>query len=137
MKLRPVGPHDWQFLYDLLAERPEHANISHTVMPTLAEHIGFLRSQPYAAWYIVETVSQERTHQPAGAIYLTHQAEIGIHIARDYQRRGLAVQAITELMRLHPKPRFLANISPQNATSLKMFNKLGFNLCQHTLELKA
>ncbi len=130
MRLRPVGLHDWQFLYDLLKERPEHANISHREMPSVSDHIAFLRSNPYAAWYILE-----QDNKPIGSAYLSHNNEIGIAIKSEYQRQGLAKTAIEELMRQHPKPRYLANISPLNAESTKLFMQLGFNHIQNTFEM--
>lgn len=100
-------------------------------MPSIAEHVGFLRSNPYAAWYIIEL-----DHQPAGAIYLTHQDEIGIHVQSGFRGKGIGRHAITELMRQHPKPRYLANIAPLNAKSQAMFMKMGFNIIQYTYELR-
>jgi len=98
-------------------------------MPSIAEHVAFLRSIPYAAWYIVE-----HDHKPAGSIYLSKQDEIGIAIHSGFQRLGLAKQAIEELMRQHPRPRYLANIAPLNHMSQKLFAELGFNLIQQTFE---
>lgn len=98
-------------------------------MPTIAEHIAFLRSNPYQAWYIIE-----QDHKPIGSCYLSKADEIGIAIARDQQGKGYARQAIEELMRIHPKPRYLANIAPHNMPSHKMFMELGFNLIQLTYE---
>jgi RimJ/RimL family protein N-acetyltransferase len=132
ISLRPIDHHDWQFLYDLLAERPKEANISHQSMPSLEAHISFITSNPYQSWYIIEN-----EHSRLGSIYLTNQDEIGIFILKSNQNQGIAPKAIELLMQAHPKPRYLANIAPQNANSMKLFNKLGFNLCQHTLELKA
>ena len=116
LKLRQVGQHDWQFLYDLLAERPKIANISHQDMPSLAEHTAFVRAHPYYAWYIIE-----HDHESAGACYLTKQDEIGIQVSKAKQEHGIGSWAIDEIMRLHPKPRYLANIAPNNWRSHNMF----------------
>jgi RimJ/RimL family protein N-acetyltransferase len=98
-------------------------------MPDLATHIAFVRSQPYAAWYIIE-----QNHKPAGAIYLTHNDEIGIHITKAHQKQGLATEAIQLLMKEHPRPSYKANIAPMNNISAKLFMGLGFELIQNTFE---
>lgn len=135
-RLRPVGLHDWQFLYDLLAERPAHANISHRSMPDIGAHIGFVRSNPYQAWYIIEQQDSQARIWNTGSIYLTHNDEIGIHIHQDHHGQGIAKAAIQELIRQHPKPSYKANIAPLNNISQKMFMELGFNLIQYTYELR-
>ena len=119
-------------LYRLLEEREPHQNISHKRMPTWREHEDFVMSVPYAAWYLC--VEDE----PVGAVYLSKQREVGIGILRQFQGRGHAEAAVTELMRLHPRGRFLANINPANEASIALFRKLGFGgPIQVTLELDA
>ena len=126
------------FLYDLLAERDPVANISHREMPSFEAHRNFVESHPYQAWYVIHA-----DDEPIGAVYLTkpggpYQAgnEIGISISKVHQGHGYGKQAVYLLMRMHPAKRFLANIAPGNARSLAMFEKLGFELIQHTFAKK-
>ena len=140
MNLRHVTPHDWQFLYDLLAERPEQANISHKQMPDIAMHVAFIKSNPYTAWYIIELEQTHQEHmviQSAGAIYLSKQDEIGIAIKQEHQGKHIAKQAIEQLMQKHKRPRYLANIAPLNSKSHKLFMELNFRPIQSTFELRA
>ncbi len=132
MKLIDVYRHDnaASLLYSLLEQREPHQNISHKFMPTFAEHVAFMRSAPYVAWYLILTEIGDVT----GTVYLSKQDEIGVHLFRGFQKKGLGLQAVTEIMRLHPRRRFLANINPDNAPSLRMFEKLGFRQIQVTLE---
>lgn len=109
------------FLYALLAEREPHECISHRQMPTFAEHVAFVRSVPYPAWYLLEQGGER-----VGAAYLTLQREIGVAIAKEFRGRGLATRALSALMRQHKGGRFLANINPANATSIALFRKHGF-----------
>ena len=37
---------DYRFLYELLTQRRQAANISHKKMPTYEEHVKFVRSRP-------------------------------------------------------------------------------------------
>lgn len=105
-------------------------------MPDIGQHIGFLRSNPYAAWYIIEVPDQHEQPKPAGSIYLTHNNEIGIQIAKPYQRQGIAKQAIQTLIQLNPRPSYKANIAPNNYASQQMFMNMGFALIQNTYEMK-
>lgn len=141
MKLIPVDPNNGQhvrLLYDLLAERPPEANISHRAMPLLTEHAAFVLSKPYHAWYILETGGVM-----VGSIYLTDRNEIGVAILQAHQRHGLARQAILMLVTIGPLPpissvrhgAFLANINPANARSIKLFEGLGFQHIQNTYRL--
>lgn len=131
-----------QYLYQLLAEREPHMNISHKTMPTPEEHERFVRSDPYKAWYLITRVEDETLHdaieRPAeyvGAIYLTHNNEIGLQIERNYQGYGHGTDALDLLMDRHEGP-FLANINPLNSDSIKFFRKHGFKLIQETYKLE-
>lgn len=107
-------------LYQLLAEREPQESISHRSMPAWLDHVEFVKRRPYAAWYVVEADC------PVGACYLTRAGEIGIGILRECRGKGYAKAAITELMRLHPRGEYLANINPHNLVSLKLFESIGF-----------
>lgn len=125
IRLMHVEENDFRFLYQLLKERPEIANISHNRMPMYKEHVAFVRSCPYAAWYIIWSYESR-----LGSIYLTRQNEIGVFITGKYKRHGFASWALKEIMRLHPRPMYVANVSPKNEPSLKFFKKLGWKPVQ-------
>lgn len=127
-------------LYQLLAERPPEANISHSKMPTFEEHTAFVRSRPYRAWYII----CDHAFKPLGAIYATQHNELGIFILCEHQNRGHATMAIRVLKdQLEPLPaipgkrrgRYLANVSPHNRLSKKLFEKLGGRIVSLTYEI--
>lgn len=117
-------------LYDLLKERTKAQSISHQVMPTLHEHIDFVRSMPYEAWYLI---CQYPGSAPVGSIYLTRLREVGIFIFRAHQHNGYATAALDLLRAQHPG-RMLANVSPANAPSLAFFRNHG-KVIQITYEL--
>jgi RimJ/RimL family protein N-acetyltransferase len=119
-------------LFRLLAEREPHQNISHRAMPTWEEHVEFVLRHPYAAWYLVEVDGY-----PRGSVYLTKQREIGVGILKGQRGHRYGLDAVAELMRLHPG-RFVANIAPGNDASLNLFRRLGFGgPIQVTLERPA
>lgn len=107
-------------LFQLLRERQPHESISHRKMPTFDEHCAFVASRPYLAWYLTEVDGYTR-----GAVYLSKQREVGVAIQKAQRGHGYGLDAVGELMRLHPG-RFLANINPANAASIALFRKLGF-----------
>lgn len=119
------------FLYVLLEQRDPSESISHKRMPTIEEHVAFVSSRPYAAWYLldVEHVGY------VGAIYLTRQREIGVWVHKDQRGLGYAKQAIAILMLWHPG-RFLANVAPGNLTSRRLFDGIGFKHIQNTFLLE-
>lgn len=117
------------YLYDLLKQRQPGESISHKEMPIFSDHCLFLWSRPYLAWYLVEIDGVG----VVGAVYLTHQREIGVWIHTSHRRAGYARAAVLELMAQH-QGKFLANIAPMNAASAAMFQGLGFGLIQHTYE---
>jgi RimJ/RimL family protein N-acetyltransferase len=116
-------------LYALLKERQPHQNINHKHMPTWDEHVAFVQSKPYSAWYLIE-------HNDAivGSSCLTATNEIGVFIFSAFQGRFLGPAAVTLLMEKHPATRFLANINPANQSSITIFEKLGFRHIQNTYE---
>jgi RimJ/RimL family protein N-acetyltransferase len=118
-------------LYRLLEQRTAAESISHQAMPSLREHADFVRSRPYEAWYVIHD-----PEDPAGAVYLTRNDEIGIFILRAHRRNGISRRTVKALMEKHPGARYLANINPDNAASIGLFEGLGFRHIQNTYELR-
>jgi RimJ/RimL family protein N-acetyltransferase len=116
-------------LHQLLEERDESANISHKAMPSWDDHVRFVESKPYQAWYFI--VDHGAT---VGACYLSRQDEIGVAVFKEYQGKNYGPWAIEALMLNHGKRRYLANVSPRNERSLEVFRNLGFKPIQITHE---
>jgi RimJ/RimL family protein N-acetyltransferase len=130
LKLKSVTKADCPFLYDLLAKRDNHVNISHRKMPTYDEHVKFVMSKPYSKWYIIKFKNRR-----VGSIYLSKQNEIGIFIKNGMQGKGIGKKAMQLLMKKNPRTRYLANVNPKNIKSIDFFKKNGFRLIQYTYEL--
>lgn len=116
-------------LWDLLVTREPHVNISHKVMPTWQQHIAFIESKPYEAWYLIDD-----GYFFTGAIYLSRQREVGLFLLPEHRGEGLGKAALAELRKLHPG-RLLANASVRNLDSIAFFHKQGFTLLSVTMEL--
>ena len=128
--LKLVSKSDYRFLYDLLKERNSKINISHKRMPTWEEHVRFVKSKPYSKWYIIYNKDEK-----IGSIYLSKQSEIGIHLLKKYEKESIHLESIKKLMLLNSKIKFRANVSPKNKNYIMLFEKLGFEMVQHTYEL--
>lgn len=116
-----IGAHA-PFLYKLLGQRKSWQNISHSKMPLMADHIRFVQSTPYFKWWII--VSDDIK---IGHMYLTRQYEIGLFIDKEYQGHGYGSLALKTLLQMRARPVY-ANINPDNAQSIKFFQKHGFKL---------
>ena len=119
-------------LLALLKERKESVNISHRRMPTLQKHRKFIFSKPYKTWDLIL-----RGREIVGAVYLTHQSEIGLFIFKKFRGNGFGKKALALLMKKYAgSKRFLANINPRNRRSIRFFEQLGFRHIQNTYELR-
>jgi hypothetical protein len=130
ISLRSVNSSDFQFLYDLLKQRQSNENISHKKMPTLTQHIKFVKSKPYFKWYIILDDKSR-----LGSIYLSKQNEVGIFIDKNSRKIGIGNKSLELLIQKNPRNRYLANINPKNKKSIKFFTKNKFKLIQYTYEL--
>ncbi len=134
IELKLVIFEDAPFLYRLLRERDQVANISHKRMPPYGMHEGFVRTWPsqYEAWY---TICEDGVY--IGSIYITWRGEIGLFLLKGNQGKGYGVVALGMLKKKHPKARYLANIAPKNEGSARFFEREGFKMIQRTYELGA
>ena len=71
--------------------------------------------------YIV-LVNKER----AGFIHITKNGEIGYYLTEKYQNKGIATNAVKEMLRLHPLGRYFATINIKNVRSNNLVKRLGF-----------
>ena len=131
IKLKEVSKSDIKFLYQHLKERDPITRISHKKMPTFAQHEKFVLSNPYTKWYVII-----QKNKKIGSIYLTEMDEIGLFLKKDVQGKGLGQKSLELLMKLNPRNRYLANVSPKNKKSTQFFKKNKFILIQHTYELE-
>ena len=150
MKLVPVDPTNKahvRFLWRLLRTRPAIARVSHDGKTTWKEHKEFVEWHPYLDWSLIEVGktgywwNRRRWSRFAGACFISLPAErsvvgdeLHVELLPKYQGRGLAEQALRGMMKRHPRRRYIANVAPTNIASLLFFDRMGFRLCQYTLE---
>src|SRR5690348_1174286 len=90
IELHLVREYDYDFLYNLLLERDgdKTINISNIVTPTFENHVKFVDSKPYFAWYIIY-----ENDIRVGSIYLNHDDSFGYFILKKFQNRGIGQKA--------------------------------------------
>lgn len=124
--VKECQPDAVEVLWDLLLERPDYANISHDGKPDRNRHVSFVLAHPYREWCLIMAEADGPadftiTQRWVGAVYITHQNEIGIAILKRYQRQGYARQAIDLMMQRHPRDHYLANVAPANHPSHRLW----------------
>src|SRR3972149_10260153 len=113
-------------LYDLLKERTPEQSISHKELPSFTDHVKFVNSRPYQAWYFIQAGDMY-----VGACYLTRQREVGGFIFNDFAGHKYGLNSIKLLMEQHPG-KLLANVNPKNEPSIKLWGSLDFKHIQNT-----
>ena len=130
IKLKQVTKNDILFLYDLLKNKKPNAGISHKKMPSYDEHVEFVMSKPYTNWYIIECDKKN-----VGSTYLSKLDEIGISINNHYEYEKIVEPALKLLMKLNPRKRYLANVSPKDVKSQEFLLKSGFTGLEYIYEM--
>ena len=121
-------PEAAEILWRLLSEREAYQSISHKRMPTWIAHRAFVEARPYLHWYLIDC------GDIVGSVYLTDKREIGIAILRGFRGNGYGRLAVLQILEKHPGPA-IANINPNNRSSIDMFRDLGFQHTAVTYEL--
>ncbi len=129
------------FLFRMIKQRMEEPNVNiSATMPTWEEHLQFIASHPYRAWYLIEWDNATF----AGYVSATKRNEIGVVLLREYRGMGIGTKAVEAIMRmLRPLPSipserrgtWLANVNPENKASRALFDRLGGKVIQVTYEL--
>ena len=130
IKLNQVTKNHMLFLYELLKNKDPNSNISHKKMPSYDEHVKFVMSEPYTIWYIIECDKKN-----AGAIYLSKQDEIGMSCNNHYEDEKIVEPALKLLMKLNPRKRYLARVSPKDVKSQEFLLKNGFTGLEYIYEM--
>ena len=131
IKLKQVTKNDILFLYEILKNKNPNASISHKKMPSYDEHVEFVMSKPYTNWYIIECDKKN-----VGSTYLSKLDEIGISINEGYEFDQIAKTALKLLIKLNPRKRYLANVSPKDIRLQEFFLKSGFTGFENVYEMK-
>jgi len=106
-----------KFMYEMLYERDDTVSISFE-MPTYEEHVNFVINHPYEAWYIIYD-----DDTPVGNIYLAKDDSWGQFIKKEHIGKGYGPESIKQLMKLHPRKYYYANVNPNNEHAIYNLKK--------------
>ena len=123
VKLKEVTEDNAEFLYEMLKERDSTVNVTHQKLPLFNEHLEFIKSKPYDAWYIIEIESKQ-----VGHIYIDNENRIGWFIKREFKGFGFVIPAFEELKILHIRKNYLGKVNPNNFEAQNLLTKLKFVL---------
>lgn len=129
---RRIDESDYGWLYYILANRPEHVNISHTTLPSYSDHCAYWDNKRNQ-WEVYMAVTPD---ERVGYYYVTCAGEIGIFVDPKYQQHGVGTAMLAHIIETHPVTRLLANVAPRNAASKHLFRSNGFRKVQETYELR-
>tara|TARA_B110000467_G_C18268695_1_gene450974 strand:+ start:294 stop:719 length:426 start_codon:yes stop_codon:yes gene_type:complete len=130
IEFKVVKALDNKFLYKLLKERELINNISHKKMPTFSQHVKFVKSKPYAKWYIIY-----KNKKKCGTIYLSKLNEIGLQLKKEEFNQKIEADILKIIIKKNPRARYLVNVNPKNKRKIDFFKKNGFKLIQFTYEM--
>jgi len=123
VKLKEVTEDNAEFLYEMLKERDSTVNVTHQKLPLFNEHLEFIKSKPYDAWYIIEIESKH-----VGHIYIDNENRIGWFIKREFKGFGFVIPAFEELKILHKRKNYLGKVNTNNFEAQNLLTKLKFVL---------
>ena len=123
VKLKEVTEDNAEFLYEMLKERDSTVNVTHQKLPLFNEHLEFIKSKPYDAWYIIEIESKQ-----VGHIYIDNENRIGWFIKIEFKEFGFVIPAFEELKILHKRKNYFGKVNPNNFEAQNLLTKLKFVL---------
>lgn len=112
---------DHQFIYKLVEEYLR-TNFSVTVLAlkSFDEYFKVYSDNDLKTYIIM--VNDERV----GFVHITKDGEIGYYLTKKCQNKGIAVNAVNDMLKLHPKERYFATVNINNIRSSNLIKKLGF-----------
>ena len=133
IKLIKISSKHYKFLYNLLAERKSHENISHKKLPSYTNHVKFIKSKPYSKWLLIEY-----RDKIIGSVYLSKNNEIAIWIKKsikDY-KMGVYKKVLQEIVTKFSRKKYFTNLNARNKKLINFYKKNGFKLIYFTFELE-
>ena len=117
--------------YDLLAQRSH--GISHGFTPVFEDHVKFVNSNPYRAWYLVMN-----NREAIGTFYISKENTIGINVNEINYAQTVAAIINYVKNNYSPLPEiksvrasiFTINVPPTNLSLIKILEKLDKEILQ-------
>ncbi|MEM3006427.1 MAG: GNAT family N-acetyltransferase [Candidatus Nitrosotenuis sp.] len=119
IKLRKVRKTDYRFVYDLIKDFLDSGlSVSFLELPTFNRFCKnyFKNKKLYIIIY---------GNKRCGTVNINND-EIGYMLLPEFRGKGIAINAVKELMKMHPRKRYFATINNHNKRSINLIRKLGF-----------
>lgn len=135
LRLRPFTPDDAPFILRLLNEPSFLQHIGDKGVRDLEGAKGYLTNGPLASYarhgHGLMAVVLKATGEPMGMCGLLKRdnldhADLGYAFLPEYWSQGYALEAAKATLEAAPHGRILAIVSPGNAASIRLLEKLGF-----------
>ena len=146
MILRPIAIEDCELVFNYRSDK--EANLYQSWIPnSIVEVRSFISKNPTQinipdTWFQL-VIIRKQDNQVIGDIGLhflndNHQAEIGITLSKHSQNQGYATEALRSVLSYLfsdlKKHRIIASIDPNNVSSMRLMNRLGFRNEAHFRE---
>jgi RimJ/RimL family protein N-acetyltransferase len=110
--------------YDLFFERQNNPYLSHVdVFPSWGEQNAYINTHPYTHWY----GAYNEMGIPVSAVWVDPK-QSGVYTLERWQRKGYGLEAMRQLIEMHPEMPYTAYIHCHNIGSIRLHRKLGFTL---------
>jgi RimJ/RimL family protein N-acetyltransferase len=119
--LREMILDDQNFIYELIKEYLK-TDFSVTVLTLkpFDEYFKAYSSNDLKTYIIV--VNEERV----GFVHITKDGEIGYYLTKKYEGKGIASNAVRDMLKLQPMKRYFATVNINNTRSNNLVKGLGF-----------
>lgn len=120
IKLRKVRKTDYRFVYNLTKDFVDSGlSVSFLEMPTFGSFCKdyFKDKEMFVVLY---------NNKRCGTVNINNN-EIGYMLLPEFRGKGIAINAVRELMKTHPRKRYFATINNDNERSVNLVEKLGFH----------
>jgi len=119
IKLTKVRKKDYRFVFNLVKDFLEsNLSVTYLEIPTFDRFCKdyFKDKKIYIVLY---------NSKRCGTVNINNN-EIGYMLLPTFRRKGIAVNAVRELIKQHPRKRYFATIHNDNKRSINLIKKLGF-----------
>lgn len=120
-ELREISKDDHQFVYKLVEDN---------LKPDLTVMV--LKLKPFDEFFKAYFENDLKTYiilinkEHAGFVHITKNGEIGYYLDEKHRKKGIAVNAVKDMLKLHPRERYFATVNIKNTPSNNLVKKLGF-----------
>lgn len=120
--LREMVTDDQNFIYELISEYLKTGlSVTILTLKSFDEYFKTYSSNDLKTYVIM--INNER----AGFVHITKDGEIGYYLTKKYEGKGIASNAVRDMLKIQPMKSYFATININNARSKKLVTGLGFN----------